>query len=218
MASLSVEELSCPVCCDIYKNPVFLSCSHSVCKECLQRFWRSKKTQECPVCRRRSSKEYPPPNLVLKNLCESFLKERKERRSSGSEEICSLHTPVILDPNTAHRSLVLSDDLTSVRVSRYQPVPHNPERFDCYSCVLGSEGFNSGTHCWDVEVKQSKYWSLGVTTNQRKGRDFYKTGVWCVEYHQYRVSLGSGFRVKQQLDRVRVNLDYNRGTVLFSDP
>ncbi|XP_073691920.1 E3 ubiquitin-protein ligase TRIM39-like [Garra rufa] len=414
MDSLSVEELSCPVCCEIFKNPVFLSCSHSVCKECLQQFWRTKKTQECPVCRRRSSKNYPPPNLVLKNLCESFVKQRNERSSSGSEEICSLHseklklfcledkqpvcvvcmnsqkhdnhkfrpidevvsshkeelntalkslqkklkhneimkekfektvehiksqaehterqikqqfeklhqflrdeeeatitalkeeeeqkkqmmkekleeinrhisalshtikdteemmkasdvcflkefpvsmervqisqpdpqtpsgalihvprylgnlpfrvwkkmqdivqnTPVILDPNTAHPYLHVSDDLTSVRVSGFnQPVPDNPERFDFY-CVLGSEGFNSGTHCWDVEVKQSIWWSLGVTTasNQRKGWDFYKTGVWCVSYGW---SPGSGFHVKHKLDRVRVNLDYDRGTVSFSDP
>ncbi|KAF4116639.1 hypothetical protein G5714_004128 [Onychostoma macrolepis] len=66
--------------------------SHSVCKECLQQFWRTNKTQECPVCRRRSSKPEPPVSLALKNLCESFLKERNERRSSGSEEICSLHS------------------------------------------------------------------------------------------------------------------------------
>ncbi len=86
---------------------------------------------------------------------------------------CVSSAPVILDPNTAHRALVLSDDLISVRYSDDdQPVPDNPERFDRCLCVLGSEGFNSGTHCWDVEVKQSSVWSLGVTTasNQRKGR------------------------------------------------
>ncbi|XP_016106958.1 E3 ubiquitin-protein ligase TRIM17-like [Sinocyclocheilus grahami] len=91
MASQSEDDYICPVCCEIFKTPVFLSCSHSVCKECLQQFWTTKKTQECPVCRRRSSKDNPPVNLVLKNLCESFLKERNERRSSESEEICSLH-------------------------------------------------------------------------------------------------------------------------------
>uniref|UniRef100_A0A8C1QRS0 Uncharacterized protein n=1 Tax=Cyprinus carpio TaxID=7962 RepID=A0A8C1QRS0_CYPCA len=92
MDSLSVKELSCPVCCKIFKDPVVLSCSHSVCKVCLQQFWRIKGTQECPVCRRRSSRDDPPCNLVLKNLCESFQKERKERHSSKSEELCSLHS------------------------------------------------------------------------------------------------------------------------------
>ncbi len=91
MASLSEDDYICPVCCEIFKNPVVLSCSHSVCKECLQQFWRTKKTQECPVCRRRSSRDELPLNLALRNLCESFLKERNERCSSGSEEICSLH-------------------------------------------------------------------------------------------------------------------------------
>ncbi len=94
MASLNVpaEDLSCPVCCEIFNVPVLLSCSHSVCKECLQQFWRIKKTQECPVCRRRSPQGNPPLNLILKNLCESFLKERNEVCSSESEEICSLHS------------------------------------------------------------------------------------------------------------------------------
>ncbi len=70
--------------------------------------------------------------------------------------------PVILDPNTANPRLVVSDDLTSVRLRDYQPLPDNPERFDCYECILGSEGFNSGTHCWDVEVKEIQRWRLGV--------------------------------------------------------
>ncbi|XP_067220093.1 E3 ubiquitin-protein ligase TRIM35-like [Chanodichthys erythropterus] len=358
MDLLSEDDFSCPVCHEIFNVPVLLSCGHSFCKECLQQFWRTKKTQECPVCRRRSSRDDPPNNLALKNLCESFLKERNERRSSGSEEICSLHseklklfcledkqpvclvcrdsqkhvnhtfrpisevvpsyqsqaehterhikqqfeklhqflrdeeeatitalreekeqkkqmmkekleemnrhisalsntirdmeemmkdndvcflkspdltaspqmasgalihvlrylgnlqfrvwkkmqdivqnTPVILDPITAYPWFVLSDDLTSVRWRENKDLlPDNPERFDCYECVLGSEGFNSGTHCWDA--------------NQRKGRDFFKTDVWSV---QYRMS-GSGFCVKQKLDRVRVYLDYDRGTVSFSDP
>ncbi|KAL0199499.1 hypothetical protein M9458_008039 [Cirrhinus mrigala] len=134
---------------------------------------------------------------------------------------CVSSAPVILDPNTADPELVVSDDLTSVRYSENkQPVPDNPERFDQCLCVLGSEGFNSGTHCWDVEVKESKYWCLGVTTasNQRKGWDFFSTGVWFVEFYQCGLPLGSGFRVEQNLDRVRVNLDYDRGTVSFSDP
>ncbi len=131
---------------------------------------------------------------------------------------CVSSAPVILDPNTADPRLIVSDDLTSVTNSRNkQPVPNNPERFNHYFCVLGSEGFNSGTHCWDVEVTESECWILGVTkaSNQRKGCDFFNTNVWCV---RYRWSLCVGFGVEQHLDRVRVYLDYDRGTLSFSDP
>ncbi len=133
---------------------------------------------------------------------------------------------MILDPNTALPCLVVSDDLTSVRRSENkQLIPDNPERFDTCPCVLGSEGFNSGTHCWDVEVKESSGWSLGVTTasNQRKGYDFFDTDVWSLEYGWFEPFVKqdlkwAGFRVKQDLERVRVDLDYDRGTVSFSDP
>ncbi|XP_016365715.1 E3 ubiquitin-protein ligase TRIM17-like [Sinocyclocheilus rhinocerous] len=71
----------------LWKIPVRLSCSQSIFKECLQQFWKTRNTQECPVCRRRSSRNEPPCNLVLKNSCESLTVES----ASGSEEVCSLH-------------------------------------------------------------------------------------------------------------------------------
>uniref|UniRef100_A0A8D0A005 Tripartite motif containing 35 n=1 Tax=Sander lucioperca TaxID=283035 RepID=A0A8D0A005_SANLU len=85
---LSEEDLCCPVCHDVFRDPVVLSCSHSFCKDCLQSWWTEKPTQECPVCKKRSLYE-PPCNLVLKNLCESFLLERDQRTS---ETLCSLHS------------------------------------------------------------------------------------------------------------------------------
>ncbi|XP_036448322.1 E3 ubiquitin-protein ligase TRIM39-like [Colossoma macropomum] len=88
---LSEEELSCPVCCEIFRDPVLLSCSHSVCKTCLQKFWETKGSRECPVCKRRSSREHPPCSLVLKNVCEALLESRSQRSSAGSEVLCILH-------------------------------------------------------------------------------------------------------------------------------
>ena len=91
-SSLLEEELSCSVCSDIFRDPVILSCSHSFCKVCLQQCWDQKGSQECPLCRRRSSLDILPPNLSLRNTCEAFLKERSQRAKAGSEVLCSLHS------------------------------------------------------------------------------------------------------------------------------
>uniref|UniRef100_A0A671XWG1 Tripartite motif containing 35-13 n=1 Tax=Sparus aurata TaxID=8175 RepID=A0A671XWG1_SPAAU len=89
MTSQAAKDLSCPVCHDIFKDPVVLSCSHSFCKDCLQKWWRDKQTHECPDCKEISSVSDPPRNLALKNLCETFLHERDQRASA--EPVCSLH-------------------------------------------------------------------------------------------------------------------------------
>ncbi|MEQ2282587.1 hypothetical protein AMECASPLE_002362 [Ameca splendens] len=89
MASILQEDLLCPVCWDIYEDPVCLSCSHSLCRACLQHWRRERPEPSCPVCRKRSAAEDPPCNLALKRLCESFLQERNRRTSRG---FCNLHS------------------------------------------------------------------------------------------------------------------------------
>ncbi|XP_061584341.1 E3 ubiquitin-protein ligase TRIM35-like [Cololabis saira] len=91
MASSSEENLSCPVCQDIFKDPVILMCSHSFCRACLQSWWAQQETQPCPCCKRKSSKSEPPCNLALKNLCEAFLQDKERRAAAGSEHMCSQH-------------------------------------------------------------------------------------------------------------------------------
>ncbi|XP_042565205.1 nuclear factor 7, brain-like [Clupea harengus] len=84
--SFSEEDFSCPVCYNIYKDPVLLTCTHSICNTCLQQFWETKGSRECPICRTSCSKEKYPLNLKLKNLCETFQQERIQ-----GEAFCSLH-------------------------------------------------------------------------------------------------------------------------------
>lgn len=84
------EHLLCPVCREIFRDPVLLLCSHSFCLACLEQYWVHSSSQMCPVCRTEFCMEHPPCNRVLKNLCEVVLQE-KEVSEDVQELFCSLH-------------------------------------------------------------------------------------------------------------------------------
>lgn len=87
----SAEELSCPMCHDVFKDLVLLSCSHNICKVCFDQYWKSMGSPECPVCREQtdvaSSCSYVP-----RDVCEVVLQRRtKEKASACSTSLCGLH-------------------------------------------------------------------------------------------------------------------------------
>ncbi|XP_067266962.1 E3 ubiquitin-protein ligase TRIM21-like isoform X17 [Chanodichthys erythropterus] len=134
---------------------------------------------------------------------------------------------VTLNPDTAHPSLILSDDGKQVRLGdKRQKLPDKPERFNTSVCVLGKEGFSSGRFYFEVQVKGKTEWDLGVARESinRKGqiiltpsRGFWT--VWLRNENEYAAlsdpPVSLSLRVKPQ--RVGVFVDYEEGLVSFYD-
>ncbi|TRY98504.1 hypothetical protein DNTS_014638 [Danionella cerebrum] len=77
MSSLLEQSLQCPVCKEVFQEPVLLRCSHTFCRECVLRCWELGAAGVCPECRSPSDALRDPPtcNRAVKNLCEAFLRQ-----------------------------------------------------------------------------------------------------------------------------------------------
>lgn len=139
--------------------------------------------------------------------------------------------PVSLDPNTADTCVTVSNSLASVRRredeggEEQQQLPDNPERFRYHEGVLGSEAYSSGSHSWDVEVGDNSGWSLGVALDTVQRKEWSppspEAGLWviCFSGGQYRACTPTGtpLTLKRKPQKVRVQLDQDRGRLTFSD-
>ncbi|XP_029382290.1 E3 ubiquitin-protein ligase TRIM39-like [Echeneis naucrates] len=45
------EQLRCCICLNVYSDPVSIPCGHSFCLDCIEGFWDTKDTPECPLCK-----------------------------------------------------------------------------------------------------------------------------------------------------------------------
>uniref|UniRef100_A0A669BQT2 B30.2/SPRY domain-containing protein n=1 Tax=Oreochromis niloticus TaxID=8128 RepID=A0A669BQT2_ORENI len=147
-----------------------------------------------------------------------YIKVQARHTERATEEEVQ-RCPLLDDPQLPSGALI-----DQAKHLERQQLPDNPERFD-YSCsVLGSEGFKSGTHSWDVEVGDSTRWVQGVFAESMERKESILSGLWGILFYQCKYSAHSpsapvtALSVEKKLQKIRVNLDWNRGKLSFSDP
>ncbi|NXL13690.1 TRIM7 ligase, partial [Setophaga kirtlandii] len=130
-----------------------------------------------------------------------------------------------LDPQTADPRLILSQDHKTFWLStEEQNLPDTPKRFRWSCSVLGSQGFTSGKHYWEVEVREKGCWDVGVALEsvpRKEPLNLYRfEKVWALEVEwngQYRTVCVTPelLALRDKLQRIRVHLDYEAGRVTF---
>ncbi|XP_078497911.1 E3 ubiquitin-protein ligase TRIM39-like isoform X3 [Lissotriton helveticus] len=128
---------------------------------------------------------------LLKDVRSTLIRCNNVKFQCPEVVVKSYKVLVTLDPDTAHPQLLLSEGGRRVRgTDTAQTLPDTPKRFTCYwPCVLGSEGFTSGRHYWEVQLLQEgREWEVGVAAESVDRKEGFTwspdEGVWAV--------LGSG--------------------------
>ncbi|XP_055988581.1 E3 ubiquitin-protein ligase TRIM38-like [Sorex fumeus] len=174
------------------------------------------------ICNRKSAAKLEIPEVMsleiqtLCNISHLYFDVKKFLKS--------YQVSVTLDEDTAHENLILSENRREVNHQHPQKKLDNPRRFREIPCVLGSEGFTSGRHYFEVDVRKAFMWNVGVCleTVHRDIKDEPdpENGFWSI-----RLSKWNGYEaltkplttltVRELLHTVGVFLDYEAGLVSF---
>lgn len=157
-----------------------------------------------------------------------FWKEKSTKGLQISSPFCfSLVVSMTFDPDTAHRRLVISRDRKTVTWGmEEQPLSNSDKRFSPRVWVLGQNGFKSGKHCWEVEIKHDGEWAVGVAREsvKRKGMTDFSTkeGIWAIaeywgkaNYVAFTEPQPTRLSFRKKPRRIRVFVDYPYQQVEF---
>ncbi|XP_034713045.1 E3 ubiquitin-protein ligase TRIM41-like [Etheostoma cragini] len=162
---------------------------------------------------------------AMTHLVHTFLSQLKTLTDMELTRMRQYKEGVTFDPFTAGCRLLVSE---SGKVLKYNKMSSpsssdDMERFDC-PMVLGTKGFTSGRHYWEVQVGLRTDWDVGVakeTVNRtrvtlKKENGFFAIGKRCSEYRVH-CTPNTVLHLCPRPTSVGVYVDYMEGRVSFYD-
>ncbi|KAJ1173597.1 hypothetical protein NDU88_005427 [Pleurodeles waltl] len=155
-------------------------------KKCKESVWGLLKDIKSTL-KRCDAVKFQGPEPEIKKIMAKLKNNERAKIEKPEEDIKSYKEMVALDPDTAHPRLILFEGQRRVRErGLVQPLVENSKRFTFWPCVLGSEGFTSGRHYWEVQLLQEgKQWHIGVSSESVNRKGYFirspETGIWAVQ-------------------------------------
>ncbi|XP_069015396.1 E3 ubiquitin-protein ligase TRIM39-like [Embiotoca jacksoni] len=164
---------------------------------------------------------------TMATMMEKFQQKLETLTSIELERVPEFTVDVKLDPTTAHRRIIFSDNGKEViDGGKDQGVDDTPGRFELFGGVVARDSLTSGRSYWEVEVRNKSAWNLGVVSGKanRKGKLTLKpdNGFWVTAHYE-----GNKFAAltapprrlfpPEKPEKVGVFVDYEEGLVSFYD-
>ncbi|XP_021482267.2 ret finger protein-like 4A [Meriones unguiculatus] len=231
MAHFFKETSTCESCYRYLESPVALNCGFICCLRCADSLEKSPEGDGilCPNCDVVTLKEDILPCRLLKSMVTKIktLEPAMNQILKMNPRMKLFQVNMTLDVDTAHKQLIISDDLRNVYFgSKKQDRKKSAKRFRISTCVLGSTWFTSGRHYWEVVVGTSKEWDIGIckeSVNRKKPIKLSdEEGFWTVGVRNREVYAASTepltlLMVNSRLHRVGIFLDLLMKSISFWD-
>lgn len=105
---LSKEQLLCPICLDLFNQPVSTPCGHNFCRDCINTYWQSSNLSQCPLCKQ---KFYRRPELKVNTFISEVASQFKKMLENKDENETNT-----VDNSSGHKGGISCDVCIGKRV------------------------------------------------------------------------------------------------------